>query len=164
MTLFSNQGIKNPPGVNYKTTGDFVIQLKGEDHSQVLVDSYYDLNNYLYGHVLHALEPVDGADTKYNNQMNVVNYIIRSKVLIPSQNRYVPAEINKAGELTHGNGDFNAKDYNSLSDFNINYETNMIEMRIPWMLLNFKDPSTREIMGDIWEGGLTSSELIDSIN
>jgi len=160
----SNQGIKNLPSVDYKTWGDFVIKISGEENSQLLVDSYYDMNNYLYGHIFRVIDSPNYAELKYNNEMHVVNYMIRAKVLIPSQNRYVPAEVHEAGKLTHGNGDFKSNDYNSLTDFNINYETNMIEMRIPWMLMNFKDPSTREIMGDFWKDGLTSSEVIEDIN
>jgi hypothetical protein len=34
----------------------------------------------------------------------------------------------------------------------------LIEGRIPWQLLNVKDPSLKEVMGDIWKKGLSSSE------
>lgn len=39
----------------------------------------------------------------------------------------------------------------------------VIELRLPWLLLNFKDPSTQQITGDVWEGGLDTSEKIDTI-
>ena len=36
----------------------------------------------------------------------------------------------------------------------------MLELRIPWQLLNFRDPSKHEIIGDLWGKGLSASETI----
>ncbi|MFP3488789.1 hypothetical protein R0K20_14385, partial [Staphylococcus sp. SIMBA_130] len=38
---------------------------------------------------------------------------------------------------------------------------NSIEIRLPWALFNVKDPSEKEIMGDMWKDGLSASKKID---
>ena len=46
----------------------------------------------------------------------------------------------------------------------MNESNGIAELRIPWALLNVKDPSQKEIMGDIWsKKGLDSSEKIKGI-
>ncbi|HZH58667.1 MAG TPA: hypothetical protein VEY70_03625, partial [Metabacillus sp.] len=40
-----------------------------------------------------------------------------------------------------------------------------LELRLPWLMLNVKDPSQKEIMGDVWsKKGLESSKTIESIS
>ena len=41
----------------------------------------------------------------------------------------------------------------------------IMELRLPWLMLNVKDPSQKQIMGDIWsKDGINSSETIDGIS
>lgn len=39
----------------------------------------------------------------------------------------------------------------------------MLEMRIPWQLLNVKDPSQRLIMSNLWEKGIEGVEKTEGI-
>jgi hypothetical protein len=50
--------------------------------------------------------------------------------------------------LSYGNGNPNSKDYNSLADFMAG--DGFVEMRIPWQMLNFYDPSNMEIHTDYY--------------
>lgn len=38
-----------------------------------------------------------------------------------------------------------------------------MEIRLPWALLNIKDPSQKEIFGDLWREGLAGSQTIEGL-
>ena len=38
-----------------------------------------------------------------------------------------------------------------------------IEIRLPWQLINVKDPSEKEAMGDLWKNGMEASVKLDGI-
>ncbi|MFR5172180.1 MAG: family 2 glycosyl transferase, partial [Clostridium paraputrificum] len=60
--------------------------------------------------------------------------------------------------LIYGNGNPEDDDYNSLADFYIN--ENVIEIRIPWQLLNVMDPSSKCVMDDFYKvGGIQPLEI-----
>ena len=54
--------------------------------------------------------------------------------------------VNPVGNFVHGNANPQAREYNSNADFYMNQEC--VEIRIPWQLLNFYDPSHQIIMDD----------------
>jgi hypothetical protein len=51
--------------------------------------------------------------------------------------------------LTYGNANPKAKNFNSLSDFNVG--DGVVEIRIPWQLLNVMNPADKLIMDDLYE-------------
>ena len=53
------------------------------------------------------------------------------------------------GNLTYGNGNPKSPDFNSLADYII--QGDEIEIRIPWLLLNFYNPSEMVIHDDYYE-------------
>ncbi|MNR28261.1 hypothetical protein D3C85_1455760 [compost metagenome] len=56
--------------------------------------------------------------------------------------------------LRFGDGDPDSPGFDSLTDVAVNAKDAIVELRIPWQLLNIKDPSTHEAVGDIREKGL----------
>ncbi|MGL6104411.1 MAG: hypothetical protein ACRC00_14745, partial [Exiguobacterium acetylicum] len=38
-----------------------------------------------------------------------------------------------------------------------------VELRIPWMVLNMRDPSKHEIIGDFWKDGLEAKMITEGI-
>ena len=54
----------------------------------------------------------------------------------------------ETGLLRQGNGDPDADDFDSMSDYCVNGDD--IELRIPWQLLNFADPSQMKIHDDYY--------------
>ena len=69
----------------------------------------------------------------------------------------------ETGRLREGVGDTISDRYDSLADFHVSSALNTIELRLPWLLLNFSDPSTRQITGDARGQGLDSRETIETI-
>lgn len=142
---------------------DFVIQINGQDNSRVLVDSYYDPFYYQYGYQLKMIPYLEYASKKNNGIYHNINLALNKELYIPNQDKYIPFNSYETGKLTFGISDPHKESYNSLSDFYYDQENNVIELRIPWALLNIKDPSQKEIMDDLWETGLTGSNFIQGI-
>ena len=55
----------------------------------------------------------------------------------------------ETGRLTHGINNPSHSNFNSLADFS--FGDNLVEIRIPWMLLNFFDPSIMQVHDDYFD-------------
>lgn len=64
-------------------------------------------------------------------------------------NKLVEAIVSETGKLTFGSTDKENKNYTTQADYY--YEDNQIEVRIPWGLLNFSDPSNLLIHDDYYK-------------
>ncbi|MBM7555636.1 hypothetical protein [Halanaerobacter jeridensis] len=142
-------GQNNLLGQNLEQGIDFVVKLAGTEQSRVLVSEDYDLFAYEYGDQVTASYPytIDG--------FNPMRMILK-------KGGDLPFDYYETGKLMFGNGNPDDNNYNSLTDVAVN--DNVLELRIPWGLLNFKDPSQREVMGDFNQSGFDSSEFIDGIS
>lgn len=161
-----NQGNKDIPLLNLSSEKgiDFIIKISHDKNdSRVIVDKYYDPFYYQYGYELKYLSEHDRMN-KNSGEFNPIRLALSKPVTIPSTGEKIPFDYYETGELLEGNGNPENKDYNSLSDYYIDSDENVIEVRIPWLLLNFKDPSQKEVMGDLWENGLDSSKTISEIS
>ncbi|WP_053362434.1 hypothetical protein [Bacillus sp. FJAT-27251] len=161
------QGQSTIPGVKgVKEDGiDFLIELSGKENSRVLIDSYYDTFYYHYGHVLKMIPIQEYAKRKDNGTYHPIRLALSKELTINLEEGMVtmPFSSYETGILKYGNGNPAAEDFNSLGDFYM--QDGVLEFRLPWLLLNVKDPSQKEIMGDIWsEDGLNSSKIIESVS
>ena len=59
--------------------------------------------------------------------------------------------VDEVGRLQRGNGSPESPAFDSNADYCL--RGNTAEIRIPWQLLNFRDPSRGTIVGDLWENG-----------
>ena len=142
-----NYGLKFDRGV------DFVINVNGKTGTRVLVQEYYELlrakysqqvygfNTYLKGNI-----PDKDSSLFKNIQMVVEAGATASGGVDGTGQR---ATVYETGLLTYGNGNPNSEAYNSLSDFMAG--EGFVEMRIPWQMLNFYDPSNMEIHADYYK-------------
>lgn len=155
----------NPYNSNIITENgtEFIIQIKDKGDSRVVVDSYYDLHYYQYGKVLNMLSENPLFENKDSGLYNPIKLALNKEITIPKTKQKIPFNDYETGLLKHGNGNPESKDYDSLADYYLNKKDNFIEIRIPWLLVGFTDPSTKEIMGDIYAGGLESRKNIDGI-
>lgn len=131
LDIKENIGQKEVLGNRFAEGIDFIVKLAGEDNSRILVSKDYDLFKYDYGDEKEVSSKIDGFNRWH---------------LILSKGGSSGFDSYETGKLTYGNGNPDSFKYNSLSDFII--KDNVLEVRIPWALLNVKDPSQRKIMGD----------------
>ncbi|PMC40676.1 hypothetical protein CJ195_02870 [Bacillus sp. UMB0899] len=167
LDTIKGQGQSTIPSVDsVKEDGiDFVVELNGEETSRVLIDSYYDTFYYHYGHLLEMIPMKNYANKKNNGVYHPIRLTLNKELTINNEEGQlkVPFSDYETGKLTYGNGNPEMENSSSLADFYIKDGT--LELRLPWLLLNVKDPSQKEIIGDLWSGKSLedNSETIDSV-
>lgn len=139
---------------------DFMVQLAGPENSRILVDSYYDPFYFQYGKTLNMIPKMRYAEQKNNGIFHPIRLALNKEMVLPSENRKIPFQSYETGVLKYGTANPDDKDFNSLTDISISENKKMIEIRIPWQLLNVKDPSSKEIITDLYKKGLEKSERI----
>lgn len=163
-----NQGettinISNQTKVQTNLGVDFLVKLAGPNASRILVDSYYDTFYFQYENLLHMIPEEPNANKKNNGVFNPIRLALNKQLTIPSTKEMIPFQDYETGDLKFGDANPMGKDFNSLTDVSISKDRKVVEGRIPWQLLNIKDPSLKEAMGDMWTGGLPSSVTIKGI-
>ncbi|WP_082892802.1 hypothetical protein [Rossellomorea aquimaris] len=133
---------------------DFVLHINGKENSALYVDRYYDPFYYEYGEKLKFLPQEKKHGIKNSGFFNPIRLALSKPMTLPLTGEKLPFHYYETGKLTYGIGNPEEKAYNSLSDFYVNDKTGNIEVRIPWLLLNYRDPSQHVIMDDLWKKGL----------
>jgi len=142
---------------------DFLVNLSNKNDSRILVDSYYDSFYFHYGHLLKMIPQAEYALRKDNGLFHPIRLALNKELTIPSTGEKLPFLSYETGRLNFGNGNPLHKDFNSLTDISISKDRKTLELSLPWALLNMKDPSQKEAIGNLWEKGLTGSETIKGI-
>lgn len=164
-----DQGQTKLPNVSSLRTeagSEFVIVLGGQQQSRILVDSYYDTFQYHYAVANKYIPLPSQANKRDNGVYNPMRLILSKEMMIPDRvgaNRVIPLKSYETGVLHFGNANPASSKFDSLTDVSVNNKTHSIEIRIPWALLNVKDPSTMEAMGNIWQGGLNATAKLTGI-
>lgn len=130
---------------------DFVIVLDGKDNSRVQVQERYEALRSTYS--FYAL----GYDTYLKDfQPDVdsstfvdIDMILQTATPLIYEDVNAKAEFFETGQLLYGNANPDSADFNSLADFMAQGE--YVEIKLPWQLLNFADPSRMEIHDDYYE-------------
>ncbi|MFC4989839.1 hypothetical protein [Saliphagus infecundisoli] len=133
---------------------DFVVHLAGPGSSRVVVDSYYDVFYYLYAELLESIPTVEYAGERDSGEFHPIELALNRELRIPSQDRTIGFESHETGRLRFGNGDPESPEYDSLSDVHVAPAEDTIEVRLPWLLINLRDPSRHETVADLWEDGI----------
>ena len=143
-------------GLQFQNPANQCIVIDGTDNSFIYVDAYYDIfyRQYSLLSELHIVERNSAFEKKNSGIFNPIHLILRRSLDFPPADNlplHLPPSVYETGRLLHGNANPKSPDYNSLADFFINTEKQSIELRIPWQLLNVADPSTKTVIGDLYE-------------
>lgn len=139
-------------GVKFDREADFILVLNNSENSRLLVQKRYEALRSTYSQRINGFDTYrqENIPEKNSPEFVPINTIVEKKVL--SEN---PLERNidilvETGKLLYGNANPKDSDFNSLADFISNGD--YIEIKIPWQLLNFSDPSKMEIHDDYYDG------------
>lgn len=152
--------------INTDRGSDFLICIDGKFNSRLLVHERYDSLEAIYGHrIKHKYNQFINKPQKNSDYFKLVesilyekNYYFKDEQITMEQfinngtkhtGYYTTSQKFEIGRLVYGNGNPESKDFNSLSDFC--FGKDCIEIRIPWQLLNFYNPSKMEIHDDYYE-------------
>lgn len=132
----------------FDTAADFLIRIHGKDDSRILVDRYYDAFNYYFleSKKLSDIPAEENAGVKDSGMFDSMRLCYGYNLTVKGTGQVVPDKAYETGKLRYGNGNPDAKDYQSLVDFC--YKDGKLEIRIPWQLLNVMDPSGKQQIAD----------------
>ena len=141
---------------------DYIIEIAGYNESRILVQERYNLFNYLYKYYANVIEKQENIPLKDSEVFSAIYMLNRKSFYLKDSNLNIPPIYYQTGKLVYGNGNPQADNYNSLTDFN--KEGDFLEIRIPWTLLNFKNPLKKTIQDDFYLKGIDSRININDIN
>ena len=136
-------------GLSFDRAADFILKFHSADDSVLLVqDRYHDIHANFEQEIYGSDAYIDPPETD-SDRFEAAEMAVKDTV---RQFWDVPATLDsfETGRLRRGNADPASPDYDSLADFAVRGET--IELRLPWALLNFSDPSRMQIHDDYYDG------------
>jgi hypothetical protein len=144
------------PGVVFGEGLEFLLQWKGAD-SYLSANGAYDPHLWLYGKELGQL-PYDGADVDpASGKFLPWKLALSAELRLPETKETIPFEELDLGALRRGVTDPASPAFDSLADW---YASGTVmEIRLPWMMLGFTDPSSKSVWRYPAEaGGIESAE------
>jgi hypothetical protein len=131
---------------------EFLLDLKQPDGGTLRVTPEY--NPYLGREILHrgddrgrfyqrSVRPVNRADGLFAPLDLVTN-----RARYGRDGRFYPAQAHDRGQLRYG-----TEQLTSLADWYFDVAAGLLEVRLPWGLLNFTDPSSRTVVLGMGTGG-----------
>lgn len=134
----------------FDRAADFIIVLDGKKNSRIQVQKRYEAIRSTYSREVYGFDTYFKGHTPDKDDPEFVDI-----KMIESVNTFdfdpdlrASAETFETGKLVFGNADPESENYNSLADFMIAGDD--AEIRLPWQLLNFSDPSRMEIHDDYY--------------
>jgi hypothetical protein len=137
--------------LSFNREADFLVEVDPVGISRIMVDPRYDVFYALNAHHNPPLVPLE-VDHEFFTEGTFVptRLILSRKLFLPVDMTTIPAEIVETGMLRTGNGNLRSRDYDSLTDYA--YSSGVLEIRIPWELMNFMDPSEGQIISGFGNG------------
>lgn len=157
----TNQGNQGYLNQSFSKSADFIIVLSGSNNSKMLVDPYYNPNFKQYGELFYSKEDMAYYNVKDSNQFIPITQVLNRELYLPETKQVIPFEEFDTGKLTYGITDPEHEEYNSLADFYV--RDNQVEIRIPWLLLNVADPSSKKIISNLQENETITFQDVEGI-
>ena len=146
-------GSKTCEGKNltFDRDADFLLVLDGKENSRLLVQERYEVLRAMYYHETHDEDAYIYPPAKDSPVFKPVELLLQTATPLLTGEWAASSETYETGLLTYGNANPKAANYNSLADFMFSADGQYIEVKLPWQLLNFADPSSMDIHDDYYE-------------
>ncbi len=137
--------------VKFDRDADFVIVINGRDNSRIMVQERYEALRSTYAEDIYKFNTYFKSNIPQKSSPKFVNIdlILRTAMSLTPDNKETVAEAYETGKLLYGNANPESADFNSLADFITSGD--YIEIKLPWQLLNFADPSKMQIHDDYYD-------------
>ena len=135
---------------------EFIIQISKDKNSGLYVEDEYDVlvNSVLELYYDNTKGGIETLEKTYRNVASKLNGNINFSIVarpdnenFERKNTEVNTQVSEVGILKKGNCNPDSDEYDSNADYYI--KGNVAEIRIPWQLLNFTDPSKCEIIDNL---------------
>lgn len=139
-------------GLLFDRAADFLIIINGKDNSRLLVQERYEALRSTYSQNVYEFDTyVTGNIPDADSPLFVnINMILQTATPLIYNDNTAPAEVYETGKLTYGNANPQSESYSSLADFICSGD--FVEIKLPWQILNFADPSRMLIHDDYYDG------------
>lgn len=156
---------------------DFLIEIDGIDNSRLWVQERYNTTNAIYGNqLIRTYNQYENPPAKDSSQFDKIELILHELdyyndgIPIPFEifdfvkegEHYYLLQTYETGKLTYGNANPKANNFNSLADFC--FGDDFVEIKLPWQLLNFSDPSQMKIHDDYYENYGVENMSVNHMN
>lgn len=154
------QGLLQDNDLQFSQDVEFAINVsKNEEASRLLVNPSYAMFNYESG-------IFNSRNLAEQQMMDLTKYqpsylMLHRRMTFQNGRESVAPKYYETGKLREGTTDFESNQYDSLADYY--FKGSLMELRIPWALIQVKDPSQREVVGNL-KDDFNASEWIEGIS
>ncbi len=136
--------------LTFERACDFVICIDGTEDSRVVVQERYEVLKSTHWESYYIGDPYIDPPAADSPVFVNINMAMKLGDLVPQLDTSLTVgEVYETGILRCGNANPDSEDFDSLADFC--FTESGVEIRIPWQLLNFSNPSEMMIHDDYYE-------------
>ncbi|MEG2454928.1 MAG: hypothetical protein RSC08_01645 [Oscillospiraceae bacterium] len=149
----------------FRQPADFLLKISGKAHAELLVQERYEALRAIYSHRAYGMDAYLNPPPADTNRFVPINLMLQVPMDTRSELEHTSFELGETfntGVLTYGNSNPASPSFNSLADYCIRGDD--IEVRLPWSLLNFSNPSEMMIHDDYYEHFGIESLSIDQLH
>lgn len=129
---------------------EFLLTIHGAQDTRLLVWAPYDAWRERFLYETEGVDPFSNPIPKDSRAFVPIRTALENDLLVDTITYETKLlrrlGVRETGLLIHGNGDFDGATYNSLADFC--FGDGLVEIRLPWLLLNVGDPANMGVHGD----------------
>lgn len=135
----------------FDRAADFIIAVDGKDNTRIQVQERYEALRANYSENINKYNTYLSQNIPEKDSPLFVNIdmILQTATPLISHDPLAPAEVFETGKLKYGNANPHDRDFESLNDFCSSGD--YLEIKLPWQILNFSDPSDMEIHDDYYD-------------
>lgn len=138
-------------GLLFDRAVDFLVTVNGKDDSRIQVQERYEVLRSTYSENVYKFDTYieENVPDKDSPKFVDISLVLRIESIEKNGMISQETEVFKTGMLEYGNANPKSEDFNSLADFSANGE--YVELKLPWQLLNFADPSRMTVHDDYYD-------------
>ncbi len=142
--------------LKFDRAADFIMVLNGRENSRLMVQERYEVLRSTYSQNVKGFDTylVDNVPDKDSSEFVNIDMILEIFDLTQSDRAMLGLDFGEltfeTGRLKYGNANPSSAEFDSLADFIAGGD--YIEVKIPWQLFNFSDPSRMSIHDDYYDG------------
>lgn len=139
------RGNTHTEALRFADGAEFLLRIHSREDSVLTVDANYDAFQFSYSHQHPFFDPLPGQYVQDSGFFNPIYLALNRPLYLPESGIKLPFMRAETGCLQYG-----SVLEDSLADFCAG--NGFVELRLPWGLIGFMDPSTRQVMGDLFSG------------
>ena len=139
--------------LEFAKPSNFLLDLNGQANTRLMVTMRNNATFMRFHEEKTGENPFAFVPSRWESEFVPILIALQSNAIL-SENELSPLTRRwllswETGLLTHGINNPTHSSFNSIADFC--FGENLVEIRLPWMLLNFFDPSTKQVHDDYYD-------------